>query len=369
MKTSARPSIFICRHGEREDYQWKARGENWQAQALRPWDSPLTAGGHRQGAAAGHAIKAHCERLGLAPVRMVLVSPLLRCVQTGSAAAESLGVRELGITTALAEAMSEDWYRSWALPGADSTWGGHAGMAHPKGTDPAEVAAGGGVHHMALEPSGRCLANAAELSEMLVAHGDNTAKVLVEGDGRGVLAASTLNPELGYKWGDFEGHDALTDRMSALCDEIRAAGPRLWGDGPKKDRAPGETGEAEEGGEAEPFSVLLISHGGPTTYLYPSLTGIKRHPSTGYTGLYCYTWKHEQGGGAARPAGDDDGREEGSSGGGWECLVCADHEHLKHVAGATMSGPNDMVEQAHPDAPVTTSGPNDMLEQAPPPPP
>jgi hypothetical protein len=70
--SARRPAIFVIRHGEREDYQWKARGENWQSQAERPWDTPLTEpGGHLQGAAAGRAIRRHCDRLGLEPVTQV----------------------------------------------------------------------------------------------------------------------------------------------------------------------------------------------------------------------------------------------------------------------------------------------------------
>ena len=41
--------IFVARHGERVDYQWRERGDNWQSQAERPWDTPLTAAGHKQG--------------------------------------------------------------------------------------------------------------------------------------------------------------------------------------------------------------------------------------------------------------------------------------------------------------------------------
>ena len=84
-----RRAVFIMRHGEREDYAWKAQGRNWQQAHSRPWDTPLTANGHLQGAAGGRAVAAHCARLGLQPVRHVLVSPLLRCAQTGSAAAKA----------------------------------------------------------------------------------------------------------------------------------------------------------------------------------------------------------------------------------------------------------------------------------------
>ncbi len=57
--------------GEREDYAYKARGENWQSQNVRPWDTPLTPGGKLQALACGRSIARHCERLGLAPVGQV----------------------------------------------------------------------------------------------------------------------------------------------------------------------------------------------------------------------------------------------------------------------------------------------------------
>ena len=28
-------AVFVARHGEREDYQWKVRGDNWIQQAER----------------------------------------------------------------------------------------------------------------------------------------------------------------------------------------------------------------------------------------------------------------------------------------------------------------------------------------------
>lgn len=115
---SKKCSIFICRHGERLDYKFKERGENWQAQALRPWDTPLTEGGLQQAAACGRAILKHCERFGLAPVQQILASPFLRCAQTAAAAAIPLTIASVGICPNLAENMSEDWYVGFSL-GAD----------------------------------------------------------------------------------------------------------------------------------------------------------------------------------------------------------------------------------------------------------
>ena len=80
-----------------------------------------TSGPGEQGTALGAGLKAHCERLGLPPVTRVVSSPLLRCVQTAAAAAAQLGVKTLGVEPGLAEGMLEEWYRSWGVPGADST--------------------------------------------------------------------------------------------------------------------------------------------------------------------------------------------------------------------------------------------------------
>jgi len=314
MTDRGRPAIFICRHGEREDYQWKARGESWQQQAERPWDTPLTPGGIAQGAAVGRAIAAHTNRLGLAPVQMVLTSPFLRCAQTAAAAAAPLGLEEVGVTTALSEAMSESWYRSWGVPGADSTWGGPAGCT--AGTPVDKLA----LHPAAFEPAGSLLLGHAALGSLLSegapAHA-GSVRVTPHAPGLGPCASPTLS----YKWGGFETHDQLATRMAGLCEGIRDRGF-----------------QATVGGA--PCSVLLVSHGGPTTGLYRTLTGHGRSPSTGYTGLFCYAALDkavEEGAGAGAPESGGDAR--------WECLLCADHEHLKEV-GAPISGPCDMVEQA-----------------------
>ena len=107
--------IFVARHGERVDYQWRERGDNWQSQSERPWDTPLTEAGHKQGAALGRSIKRQCEELGLPPVVRVVSSPLLRCVQTATEAARELGVELVGIEAGAAETMCEDWY-VWGSP-------------------------------------------------------------------------------------------------------------------------------------------------------------------------------------------------------------------------------------------------------------
>ena len=42
-------AIFVMRHGEREDYSCRDRGENWTKSAARPFDPPLTPNGMIQG--------------------------------------------------------------------------------------------------------------------------------------------------------------------------------------------------------------------------------------------------------------------------------------------------------------------------------
>lgn len=104
--------VVVARHAEREDYAWRARGESWQAQSARPWDTPLTPLGHEQGLALGRAIKRHLERLQLPPVTRAFTSPLLRCGQTCVAACTELPtVSTVSVDAALAETCCEDWYR------------------------------------------------------------------------------------------------------------------------------------------------------------------------------------------------------------------------------------------------------------------
>ena len=68
---------------------------------------------------------------------VVYTSPHIRCGQTVTHAlkgivedetttttSSSSAVTSISIELGLVESISEDWYRSWASPGADSTWGG-----------------------------------------------------------------------------------------------------------------------------------------------------------------------------------------------------------------------------------------------------
>jgi broad specificity phosphatase PhoE len=108
--------VVVLRHAEREDYGWARRGESWQAQAARPWDTPLTVTGHQQAAVAGRAVARHVGSLGLPAVTRVFSSPLLRCCQTACGAATALGgIASISVDPSLAETICENWYRSWAV--------------------------------------------------------------------------------------------------------------------------------------------------------------------------------------------------------------------------------------------------------------
>lgn len=130
--TSARPvvaaSLVIVRHGERTDYVT----EGWTAAAERPWDPPLTPKGHAQAALAGTAIAGHLGRLGLPPVCAIYTSPLLRCAETAIGIAKVVGVQAVVPDIDLVETICQNWYYSWAIPGANGQWGGPLGSKAPK---------------------------------------------------------------------------------------------------------------------------------------------------------------------------------------------------------------------------------------------
>ena len=107
-------------------------------------------------------------------------------------------------------------------------------------------------------------------------------------------------------------------------------------------------------------STLLVSHGGPTSRLYPQLTGEESSPPVchcvctcprlhlhasrcscpcewltptfpaqcGYTSLFCYVPCHHT-----------------ASETGYKALIVADHDHLKEVPEGSHAGPNDRAEQ------------------------
>lgn len=232
-------TIFVARHGERLDYVWRARGENWQQQAERPWDTPLSEPGVRQGAAMGRAVERQCRLLGCALPTAVYSSPLVRCVETAAAAAEALGVAAVRVEPAVAEGMLEEWYRSWAMPSSDSTWGGPRHQEGP--VDPATL------HPAARGPAHACHPAAADLAAL---------GLPVDLEYAPFAAAGAPHA---YTWGSFEDNAALKVRMGAFADHVAAT-------------RPGETS-------------LVVSHGGPTSQTYLAMTKKPEGPNCGYCAL------------------------------------------------------------------------------------
>ena len=64
--------------GERVDYAVRSSAEqkNWQADAERPWDTPITEEGVLQANALGLAIARHCAQLQLPPPTQVAAATL-----------------------------------------------------------------------------------------------------------------------------------------------------------------------------------------------------------------------------------------------------------------------------------------------------
>lgn len=279
-------AVFVSRHGERLDYKCLARGELWQATATRPWDTPLTDAGHMQGEAMGRACNEHVTRHNVQPVRRIFTSPLLRCAETAAAAATQLGISTISVEPALAETMCESWYRSWGVPGADSTWGGPKDGSFPLGSV---------VDDEALHPG--CLRSAQEIH--------NTPEVIAQ-ELKQRYPAVTIDlgyaafaPDTGsqYRWGSFEEEEAQAERMGGFVKAISA-------------QSEGET-------------VLCVSHGGPCIGLYNHLLQCTSGPNCGFTGLYLYKTSEER----------------------WEALLAGDQSHLQKLKIGEASGHNDAAEQ------------------------
>lgn len=249
--------VFVARHAEREDYQWKSRGESWQIQAARPWDTPLTAAGHEQGVALGQAIAAHCARLGLPAVTRCFTSPLLRCGQTAAAACGELGVTAIAVEPSLSETCCEEWYRSWALPDSDSTWGGGP-----------LVVAQDTLHPAAVGPASHCHHTPESLSAAL----KGAIRVLPQADHTACWTGASR-----FTWGSFETEEQLQERMGGFVEWAARQFP-------------------DE-------SVLCLSHGGPTAASYSALIG-GQAAEVRYTGLFAYC-KGADGEWTAPVAGDD----------------------------------------------------------------
>lgn len=289
-------NIILVRHAERVDYVAKEAGNNWQASEGRrqPWNSPITARGKQQALALGQAIRRHCEAADIPLPSLVRCSPMLRCVQTVRAALDGMSHPiAIQLEPGLSETMCENWYRSWATPGADSTWGGHPGMT--QGIEVADA----DLHPMAVAPSSECLrASVAELA----LHAELTIDA-------SFAPAVAIDELAGYRFGKYEAEggreQGLCARLAVVLERERAA--------------------------QDDETTLLVSHGGPSAAFFqiamdgapprPGFTGNGEDgskwragwPVCPYTGLYLL-----------RPA----------AGGALKAVLAADTSHLKELGPA-----------------------------------
>eukprot|EP00937_MAST-01D_sp_MAST-1D-sp2_P000433 g433.t1 len=324
--------VIITRHAERVDYVERDAGGNWQATAAEPWNTPITANGMLQAEALGRAIARESTRLGLPPVTRVMSSPFLRCLQTGAGALCGLGVGggdddaqaagpKIGVEPLLVETMSEDWMRSWAVPGANAIWGGPAHCRRERNPGMA-----GGVHvpfdsidPATLRPQALqdarsdlvCRPAAATLEALTppgglycgVAGAEATRRLLDVGYARlptppAVAAAGAAS------WGKFEDEECVGLRLDAVLEAAAAASSETAG------------------------TTLLVCHGGPTAaFVRRALRGAPP-PGGWQTMKFC----------ALNVLVRD------APGDAWRAALYADSRHLAEVAGATASGTTDAAE-------------------------
>jgi broad specificity phosphatase PhoE len=223
--------IVVARHGERLDYYIRdnpdvASGEtNWVASASRPFDPPLTRHGQEQAQKLGRHLAAELDKLELPQISEIYTSPLLRCRETAYGARSGLISEEsmlpVRVEPGLVESINEQWYRSWALPGSDGTWGFRIGGS--KAYDPDSV------HEMAKQPVQALLEEWKSDARLDLSYKPKTA----------VLEPYCFDPPL------FESNLQQRIRMKEVVTSLSQ---------------PGKT-------------VILISHGGPVTHLYEELTG------------------------------------------------------------------------------------------------
>lgn len=265
--------VVVARHGERMDYIMRDAGENWVAGAERPWDPPLSAHGKTQGTKLGTHLEAELERLQLPPLSAVYSSPLLRCRQTSvsamqgfkSASSAKGSSRTAAAATAatpmpllssvrvelgLAESINESWYRSWALPGSNGTWG-----FRPTTTD--------GLLDDTIDPA--------------TLHPASKQPVLGVLDWKSTLSDSDCKKEDGPF--DLE-HEYVTSLESSYSFHPKA----LESKQEQRRRMMETVSQLSMPGR----TVLLVSHGGPVTHLYEEMTGNgwKAHGESSYC---CYS--------------------------------------------------------------------------------
>eukprot|EP01065_Artemidia_motanka_P041817 TRINITY_DN5478_c0_g1_i1.p1 TRINITY_DN5478_c0_g1~~TRINITY_DN5478_c0_g1_i1.p1 ORF type:complete len:469 (+),score=107.86 TRINITY_DN5478_c0_g1_i1:57-1409(+) len=249
------PALILIRHGHRLDYSERDEGRNWIPGAARPWDPPLTCVGLMQAEAAGLRVKHDAGHWGVRRPSTVYTSPFTRCGQTALMVAAAIGAERICVENGFAERMDEKWFRSWAVPGANSKMGG-----------PPDCRMGVEVRPEDLKPeaSGHpadWMLRPADVGAATVA-GDPTSTCSGAVQLLETSHESVSGPEESVTWGEWDSDRRCADREVRAVLELHS-------------RHPGE-------------SLVVVGHGGPLRLMAERLLGRRLHKSdsAGYCCLY-----------------------------------------------------------------------------------
>lgn len=257
----AMSAVVVVRHGERLDYVMRDTGQgNWiQSNQHVPWDPPLTSNGKDQAAQLGRSLRSVLTSLSLpTTVQCVYSSPFLRCRQTGAWIIKGLlESREdhydyddlsdhlkVKVEYGLSESINENWYRSWAVPGTDGTWGYRKQDLPNHDIDTLHPAARAPVQPLLLGWKRR---GCDRPDDDNVSDSDEEDKALQYLTDFNHQSTTTIDVPYSYSTKTFESFKTQRKRMA---DTLNALANRHAGQ-----------------------TIILISHGGPVTHLYENLTG------------------------------------------------------------------------------------------------
>jgi broad specificity phosphatase PhoE len=249
--------VVVARHGERLDYVARDSGGNWVATAERPFNPPLTSHGRQQAVWLGQHLASELQSLQFPPTSVVYSSPLLRCRQTALGAVQGLSSAATSssspagpppppvrVEMGLAESMNEAWFRSWALPGSDGTWGYGSRDYDPET-----------VHPLARQPIQSLLTDW---------KADESFDLSYESHIDVLTKPYSFSPPL------FETGEEQCSRMKTVANALRQVGT----------------------------TILFVTHGGPMSSLYEEITGEQHvHGEAGYCTYSIYKY-HDGDGGA-----------------------------------------------------------------------
>jgi broad specificity phosphatase PhoE len=286
--------VVVVRHGERLDYVERDAGRNWVQANIhrRPWDPPLTDLGVQQAVDLGEALHTTIlQELALPSIGAIYSSPFLRCRQTAggirrgychrqqngsgsdsvhnsddpdpvhksndddgattSAAQQSSSSLQVKVELGLSESINQNWYRSWALPGADGTWGYmKSEIPFPDSND---------LHPLSKESVHKHVLDWRECADDTV---DLHSALIKECVDRNHQSLTDLERYYSYDPPKFESCKTQRDRMAAAMNVL-------------SERHVNET-------------IVLVSHGGPVTHLYESVTRNNWHIH-GESRFCCYS--------------------------------------------------------------------------------